>query len=470
MSNVLNVSYSVWKQVLNSNSKFQTYYLDHGKNYTVVFGHRDLIYLAYAYGEDKTDFTSFYVSNSLLVDSLEDAQALILLDANVKSEPRNEFGILKVQAEHHQGDKLELFSQNFCDKRTWFVSSTRVSGASMTDAGDGYTFKISDGYKIIVDVNNGRISEGFKLNSEYSEKVYVDGILMNRHNPDSFLHYDSDGKEVHDFANGDEDYGCDYLTGNIVFKEYQGGKTVTIDYSEVSNSKWYIKPDTNKRIELLSAELQFSKDAVMRSDVIIQPRGDVGKHPLLAPCLDSTSNPARSALSSSFTWDGTTTVTTLDTSEISVGEYISPDGYGTYYYVGAVVPNTSVVIVDVLNIGFIPSGTLPSVKSSIALFPAGTMLPLGDPTRYATKFDIIAEANLSYPIIPADIQLPEGGWTWRQAPKDITIYRWDYKDQAYIDVRSSWGMDIEISLGDDVPADGWKAVVTFYGISQDEDI
>lgn len=381
---------------------------------------------------------------------------------------QNSYGVMKVQPEHREGSKLELFSQNFCDKRTWFTTSVRHTGVTMVDSGDGYRFTLPDGPKIIVDVCHGRVSEGHKLKADYVQKVYVDGVEKEEHHPDDCMYFDATGAEVHNFDDGYGDFGLDYLTGDVFFKEYQGGKTVTIDYSEVVDSKWYITPSAGKRIELLSAELQFSRNSRMNSDFVFQARGDVGKHPLLAPYLDVATNSARSDLGYSMTWNGTTTVTTSDTTGLSVGEFISPDGYGTYYYVGAVIPNTAVVIADVLNIGFIPTGTLPSVKSSIALFPSGTMLPLGDATRYQTKFDIVAEANISYPIIPADEEMPGGGWSWRQSPFPLEIFRWDYKDQAYIDVRDEWGMDVEISLGNDIPASGWRAVVTFYGLSEDE--
>jgi hypothetical protein len=381
---------------------------------------------------------------------------------------KNSLGYPKYQSAHREGSKLELFSQNFCDKRTWFSTSTRVTGAAMTDSGDGLTFNLTGGEKVLVDVCHGRVSEGHKLKDTYSEKVYVDGVLMTEHKPDDVFSFDVNGDEVHDFASGNGDYGLDYLTGDVTFKTSQAGKTVTIDYSEVNDSKWYITPAAGKRIELISAELQFSVGARMNSDFVFQARADVGLHPLMAVVWDDASNPAKTSLAATYTWDGTTTVLSSDTSEVTAGEYISLDGSGAWYYVAAVTTDVSVTIVDVLSIGFIPSGATPSAKAPMALFPSGTILPLGDPTRYVTKFDIVAESNLAYPIIPADEQLPGGGWSWRQSPKDIEVFRWDYKDQAYIDVKSKWGMDIEVSLGDDLPSTGWRAVVTFYGLSEDD--
>jgi len=400
---------------------------------------------------DKTDFETKYKPS-----------------ANSSADPKNSRGATKVQPEHREGAKLEMFSQNFCDKRTWFTTSNRVTGAAMTDSGDGLTFNLAGGPKVLVDVDRGRVSDGNKLIGTYGAVVYVNGTKMTEHHPDDVMSYDASGNEVFNYAAGQGDYGLNYLTGDVIFKNSQAGNTVTIDYSEVVNSKWYLTPDPGKRIELLAAELQFSEGAEMTSDFIFQARADVGKHPLMAPYLDDAANAVKTTLAATYTWNGTTTVTTSDTSEVTAGEWITLDGSGAYYYIAAVTPNTSVTIVDALGIGIIPSGSTPSAKAPYALFPTGTKLPLGDPTLYRTKFDIIAEANVSYPIIPADPQKPGGGWSWRQLIKNIEIFRWDYMDQAYIGVLDKWGMDIEISLGNDIPPNGWKAVVTFYGLSEDE--
>lgn len=382
---------------------------------------------------------------------------------------KNSDGVTKVQQQAREGSKLELFSQNFCDKRTWFATSTRVTGETMSDSGDGLTWNLSGGPKVLVDVSHGRVSEENKLVPTYGVKVYVDGVEMVEHHPDDVMSFDANGDEVFDYASGTGDFGVNYLTGDVIFKSSQAGKTVTIDYSEVVDSKWYITPASGKRIELLAAELQFSVDTVMKSDFIFQARADVGLHPLMVPYLDDAAkNNLKTVLSATYTWDGTTAVLSSDTSEVMAGEWISLDGSGAYYYIAGIDPDVSVTIVDALGIGFIPSGSTPSAKAPHALFAAGTKLPLGDPTLYKTKFDIIAEANISYPVIPADNQLVGGGWNWRQLIKDVEIFRWDYNEQAYIGIYDKWGMDVEISLGNDLPPEGWKAVVTFYGLSEAE--
>lgn len=308
------------------------------------------------------------------------------------SGPLTSVGAQRIQVDLREGTKLEIISQNFCDKRTWFTDSTRRNAVTLEDTGDGLTWQIpagSGGDAIGVDVTHGRISDESEIEATYAPVVRVDAVTMNEHSADSTFTYDGSGNEVHDFSSGDADFGIDYTTMKVTFATSQAGKTVDIDFSEVGGSKWYMDAAAGKCVLLEAAELQFSSDARMKSDFIFQARGQVDLHPLLQPY-----------------WDG----------------YSPPGPY-----------------------------------------PAGTMLPLGDPTKYKNKMDLINQANISHPVIPKDT----GALTWRDLPQDIQIYRWDYKEQAVIMINGDWGMDIEISLGDDIEAGGSYAVVTFYGIVED---
>ena len=301
---------------------------------------------------------------------------------------RNEAGSLRVQVDLREGSKLEVISQNFCDRRSWYTGSTRKTAVALVDSGDGLTWDLPSA-KTVVDVTHGRLAGEALIRDTYRPVVRVDSVEMAEHSADSTFTFDANGDEVHTFANGDADYGIDYETGSVTFKVSQAGKSVEMDYSEVGGSSWYLTPEADKKIILRAAELQFSADSRMKSAFVFQPRALVEKHPLLQSY-----------------WDGH-----------------SPPGP----------------------------------------YPAGTKLPLGPPTRYESKMDLIAEANTSYPVIPKD----EGpGLTWRDLPCDVQIYRWDYAEQAAVCVTDEHGMDIEISLDGDTPAEGSYAVVTFYGLSE----
>lgn len=74
------------------------------------------------------------------------------------------------------------------------------------------------------------------------------------------------------------------------------------------------------------------------------------------------------ALSATFTWNGTSTVTTPDTSEVTAGDPVGPPvvypSYirygetGNWYKVLSVVLNTSVTVEDTFGVGSFPSGAV----------------------------------------------------------------------------------------------------------------
>lgn len=91
MPTELEISFSVWEQVIAANPEFPIYYIDQGKSYRVITGHRELIYISQVYGEDKTSFTATYQGNATLVNDEPDAKALII-NVNTKAAQRNADG------------------------------------------------------------------------------------------------------------------------------------------------------------------------------------------------------------------------------------------------------------------------------------------------------------------------------------------------------------------------------------------
>jgi hypothetical protein len=94
--------------------------------------------------------------------------------------------------------------------------------------------------------------------------------------------------------------------------------------------------------------------------------------------------------------------------------------------------------------------------------PSGTKIPLGDPLKYKTIQDIINDSNHSYPAYPA-----LGGVGWRGTQKPSWIFAWDY-DVGSTMLRSSWGMEIRISLEHDTKCGGTYATATLYCTSENE--
>lgn len=78
-------------------------------------------------------------------------------------------------------------------------------------------------------------------------------------------------------------------------------------------------------------------------------------------------------LSATFTWNGTATVATPDTSEVTAGDagppvvppdYIQLVSDGKWYKILSVVTDTSVTVEDTFSVGSFPSGATQSAKSA----------------------------------------------------------------------------------------------------------
>jgi len=94
-------------------------------------------------------------------------------------------------------------------------------------------------------------------------------------------------------------------------------------------------------------------------------------------------------------------------------------------------------------------------------YPSGTLIPIGNPSVFKTIYDYINEATKSYPDIPQMGGDPENNWRAMRTP--LHVFRWEYK--ASLDLYSSKGMEIRLSLDNETPFSGTYAVTTFYGLS-----
>jgi hypothetical protein len=94
-------------------------------------------------------------------------------------------------------------------------------------------------------------------------------------------------------------------------------------------------------------------------------------------------------------------------------------------------------------------------------YPAGTLIPLGDPLHYKTIRDFVGESNGALPTIPA-----LGGGGWRATANPVCVMPWDYA--AVTELSSAAGMEIRISLEHDDEFTGEYGTATFYCLSEDE--
>lgn len=364
------VSYGTWKQLADSNDKgklkWLKYHVLKNEGYEIIVGHREAAFESYASsGSNRDDYDSNYLSTSTMVSSSEDAKAL-LYGLNTQAEPVNKHGAKRIQVDPRQGSKVQMFSQNFCDKTTWYSDSTRITGSVMNDvSGSGLVWELSGGQELIVDSTHGKIPLESRLISDYSVNVYVSGVLQ----PEG-------------------DYTVAYDTAVVTFLTGVSG-SVTMDRSKVNTSAMTVVPKAGKKLTLIKAELQLSDDLSMRDAFVFSVRGKVDKFPALAPYWDENGGP----------------------------------------------------------------------------YPAGTSLPLENPIEYKTVVDVVAESNLSHPLIKKTTNVSS---SWRDLSTDLQIFSWNYDEQATIELSDAWGMDIHIELENDIPPAGKYSFVTFYCISEDE--
>lgn len=102
------------------------------------------------------------------------------------------------------------------------------------------------------------------------------------------------------------------------------------------------------------------------------------------------------------------------------------------------------------------------LQSNGGPLPPGYKIPLSK-TVYKTMMDYVNEANGALPNITK-----LGGNGWRGMPDDVVIFPWNY--QAMTSLSSAAGMEIRINLEHHTPFEGDVATVTFYCLSEDEEV
>lgn len=180
--------------------------------------------------------------------------------------PRASSGAPRMEVDPRTGDKVQLFSHNFCKKETWYQNSVRHTGVTMVtaDGGAGRVWALPTPCTVI-DVLHGKSVFEREIRSTYVQKVYVDGVQKTpRPEGDSY------------------DYDMNYATGTVTFQQAQTG-VVTIDYSEATTSDFILSPLPKKKLRLLEAELQFSTDASLNDTFQFIIRARVDRFPPLFP-------------------------------------------------------------------------------------------------------------------------------------------------------------------------------------------
>jgi hypothetical protein len=271
---VLHVTYATWKA---SFKRVPSFYVPQGDSGYHLFNVGDSVVIQTAVAgdsEDCSDFETNYKAHCTEAASPADAFVLgYVATSSPFITPRAPRGVALTQVAAREGSKVQVISQNFCDKHTWYSTSVRRNAQPLSDTGDGLTWALAVDV-LGVDVTHGRILHERRLRGEYAPVVTVDGVVVAEKDP-----HDDEG-----------DYVIDYVTMRVTFATSQASKTITLSFNEVVDSSWYVRPLPGKTLRLLKAELNFSRDVRMRDTFVFKPRADVSKFPPLFGLWDQ--NPA----------------------------------------------------------------------------------------------------------------------------------------------------------------------------------
>lgn len=177
--------------------------------------------------------------------------------ANGPAEPRTPAGLPMSTPEPREGDELILPTHNFCDPTTWYTTSARVVGETLTDSGDGLTFTSANAWWI--DMTHGKCWDEDALCLDvahgYSVDVTSDAVAQTERAP---------------FAPSGGDYVVDYAAGTITFASSQAGKTVLATYSRKVDSTFTVVPDAGTTVNIESAIARFSTDFTVSDSVVFE--------------------------------------------------------------------------------------------------------------------------------------------------------------------------------------------------------
>lgn len=164
-------------------------------------------------------------------------------------------GALKVAPTKISGTKINIYTHNFCDPRSWYQQSTKVTTVTLTDSGDSKTF--TSIHTNWIDMRHGRIS-----------------------NEDNIVSHNSNKWVVTVTANGvskteDIDYTVNYAVGSLTFGSAQTAPVVAT-YWYAGSSKFTLNPGIGATYDLDFVEIQFSVNIVLNDTFIYNAWGYAG--------------------------------------------------------------------------------------------------------------------------------------------------------------------------------------------------
>lgn len=157
-----------------------------------------------------------------------------------------------------EGDRKNFVTHNWADKTSWYPQAVRVVEATCSATTPGSVYQTPDTF--LIDTFHGKIWDEDSLldanGNSYRVAVEVDegGGWQAKTEVDP-----------HTLAG---DYTVDYEAGEITFSPaIDTGASVRATYHKAQGSSYFIYPLTGKKLQIKSAEVQFSQDVEMLDTV-----------------------------------------------------------------------------------------------------------------------------------------------------------------------------------------------------------
>lgn len=271
MNKNLNISYSVWKQVVQNNLWEHYHFIKSEDEVDLWAGNNDLIYSTTAHDSDYTDWDTTFLSGSIAVECPDDAIALLVGLENLKPRQKDDEGRVIVALPKSQADNVPVIAiqpslgaesiyatHNYCDPCTWYSESVRQSLEILSEISGAF----QSTNELWVDMSHGRI---------FDEKaLIIDQSIFEPGDPHGYsVDITKDGQLMSQRSNFDTqggDYTVDYISGTIhPVSGNWSGSVVSASYSYAASSAWILKPLPGKVITMEKAEAQFASDISMTS-------------------------------------------------------------------------------------------------------------------------------------------------------------------------------------------------------------
>jgi len=171
---------------------------------------------------------------------------------------------LEVVVEPREGDAINFYSPNFCDRTTWYQNATDVTEFELTDSGDLTTWNTNGTHPgPWIDMSHGKLFKEPDILAKFPGREMVVEVST-----DSGSTWTPKTENSIDGADGD--YEVDYDNGTVTFNSaLNSGDQVRASFAKAaSNMLWTVQPSAGKRLKLIYAEIQLTKDASFEADFV----------------------------------------------------------------------------------------------------------------------------------------------------------------------------------------------------------